>query len=54
MKIVKGYQNTNDNKEDLAITPYLFSVFVNGKNVKVFGFGICWIHYSYYIALQIK
>jgi len=51
MRIIGGYQNTKVNGEDLAITPYLFGVWVNGKIIKVFGIGICWFFYSFYIGI---
>lgn len=54
MRIISGYQNTKDNKEDLALTPYLFLVNGNFPIVKVYGFGLCWLHYSFYIALGIN
>lgn len=50
-KIIGGYQNTKANNEDLAITPYLFGVLINGKATKVVGIGICWIYYSFYIGI---
>jgi len=51
MKIVYGYQNTKENGEDIALTPYIFGVFVNGKVLRVYGLGLCFIHWSFYIAL---
>lgn len=51
MRIIGGYQNTKANGEDLAITPYLFGVCVNGKIIKVFGIGFCWIFHSFYIGI---
>jgi len=50
MNIVGGYQNTKNNNEDFAITPYLFSVYVNLR-IKIFGIGICWGFYSVYIGI---
>lgn len=52
MEIVKGFQDTRTNKEDFAITPYLFSVLFSGKNIKVRGIGICWGFWSYYIGIK--
>lgn len=57
LRILGGYQNTKDNKEDLAITPYLFLVSVNiktTKKIRIYGIGICWIHYSFYIGIGIN
>ena len=49
-RFLSGFQDTRTNKEDFAITPYLFGVWVNEKS-KVRGFGICWGYYSVYLAL---
>ncbi len=51
MRLIGGYQNTKTNKEDFAITPYLFGVWLNGDKLKVYGFGICWGWFSVYIGL---
>lgn len=50
-KIIGGYQNTKLNKEDFAITPYLFGIFVKLTNISVYGIGLCWGYYSIYIGL---
>jgi len=50
IRLLGGFQDTRTNKEDVAITPYLFGVFVNGI-IKVFGLGICWGYYSFYIGV---
>jgi hypothetical protein len=50
MDFVLGFQDTRTNGEDFAITPYLFSVYVN-KTIKVFGIGLCWGWYSIYIGI---
>lgn len=50
-KIVSGYQDTRTNKEDFALTPYLFSVLYFGKIIKIFGIGVCWGYYSFYIGI---
>lgn len=50
MRVLKGYQDTRTNKEDLAITPYLFLVYYN-NHIKVFGVGICWIWFSFYLGM---
>jgi hypothetical protein len=49
--LVSGFHNTKKVGEDFAITPYLFSVIVNGDIIKVFGIGICWGYYSFYIGI---
>jgi len=41
MKIIIRTQDTRENGEDFALTPYLFSVYV--KNT-AFGIGLCWGH----------
>ena len=41
-KIIGGYQNTKLNKEDFAITPYLFLVCATLEIVSVYGIGLCW------------
>ena len=51
MRIIGGYQNTKTNNEDIALTPYLFGVYANGKIIKVYGIGICWIYFSFYIGI---
>lgn len=51
MKILHGFQDTRTNSEDFALTPYLFSVWVNGSVLKVCGIGLCWGFYSYYIGV---
>jgi len=51
MRIVRGYQNTKNNNEDFAITPYLFGVKMNGIVIKVFGLGLCWGHHSVYFGI---
>ncbi len=53
-RIVGGYLDTRINKEDIAITPYLFGVYVNGKILKVRGIGLCWIYYSVYIGFGLN
>lgn len=50
MRILGGYQDTRTNKEDFALTPYLFGVFIN-ENIKVIGFGICWGWASAYLGI---
>ena len=51
MRIQTGFQNTKNNNEDFALTPYLFTVFVQKKILKIYGIGICWGFYSFYISL---
>ena len=52
MSIVGGYQDTRNNNEDIAITPYLFGVWVNkNTSMKIYGFGLCWIYSSVYIGI---
>ena len=51
MRILGGYQDTRTNKEDFAITPYLFGVWLTGQVVKVYGLGICWGYYSLFLAI---
>lgn len=50
-RIVSGFQDTRENKEDFAITPYLFGVWVTGNEIKIRGIGICWGWYSFYIGI---
>jgi hypothetical protein len=54
IRLIGGFQDTRTNKEDFAITPYLFSVFVNGHIIKVIGLGLCWGYYSYYLGLGLN
>ena len=51
MRIIGGYQDTRVNGEDFALTPYLFSVVVNGDILKIYGLGICWGFYSAYLGI---
>jgi len=51
MRIIGGYQDTRTNREDFALTPYLFGIWLNGMKIKVYGIGICWGHHSVYIWL---
>lgn len=50
-RIIGGFQDTRNNNEDFAITPYLFSFLVNMEVVKVVGIGICWGYYSVYMGI---
>lgn len=54
IRIIGGYQDTSSNKEDIAITPYIFGVYVNGEILKVRGIGLCWIYYSVYIGIGLN
>ena len=51
MKLMSGYQDTRNNNEDFAITPYLFAVFFEGRNTKVYGIGLCWFFHAIYIGV---
>ena len=51
MKLIGGTQDTRENGEDLALTPYLFLVNVNYNNSKIYGLGICWIYGSIFLGL---
>lgn len=52
MRIIGGYQDTRTNKEDFALTPYLFLVWLNDSYViKVYGIGLCWLYHSAYIGI---
>lgn len=54
IRIIGGYQDTRLNKEDIALTPYLFGVYVNGEILKVRGIGLCWLYYSVYIGIGLN
>ncbi len=54
MRIIGGYQNTKNNGEDFAITPYLFGVLTIGKIIKVYGLGLCWGFASLYIGIGVN
>lgn len=54
IRIIGGYQDTRSNKEDIAITPYIFGVYVNGEILKVRGIGLCWLYYSVYIGIGLN
>ena len=50
-RLIGGFQDTRLNKEDFALTPDLFGVWVIGKTIKVRGIGICFGYYSVYLGL---
>jgi len=50
IKLLFGYQDTRTNKEDMALTPYIFLVCVNEES-KAYGFGLCWFYCSIYVAV---
>lgn len=51
LRLIGGFQDTRTNKEDFALTPYLFGVWLNGEIIKVYGIGVCWGYYSVYLGL---
>ncbi len=51
MRIIGGFQDTRSNHEDFVITPFLFGVWVNGKVSKVFGLGIGWAYYAFFVGI---
>lgn len=51
MRILSGFTDTRTNKEDFAITPYLFGVWFTGDILKVYGFGLCWGYYALFISI---
>lgn len=54
LRFMSGYQDTRRNREDLALTPYIFGVKANYNKSKVIGIGICWIYYAIYIGIGIN
>jgi hypothetical protein len=50
MRLIGGYQDTRTNKEDFAITPFLFGVYYWGE-IKVLGLGICWGWSSVFLGI---
>ena len=56
MRIIGGYQDTRDNKEDFALTPFLFSVYkAKNKNLfSVYGIGFCWGWTAMFIGIAFK
>jgi hypothetical protein len=50
MRLQGGFQDTRKNNEDFALTPYLFSVWVTGQIISIYGIGLCWGYYSIYIG----
>ena len=54
-KLIFGFQDTRGNKEDFALTPYLFLIDVKGDFFKrILGLGICWGYYAVYISVGIN
>ena len=51
MRFIGGFQDIRTNKEDFALTPFLFLVNTKGKILKVVGVGFCWGFYSIYFGL---
>jgi len=50
MRLIGGFQDTRLNNEDFAITPFLFRVCTKLEIVSVYGIGLCWGYYSFYIG----
>ena len=46
-----GLMDTRTNKEDFALTPFLFLVDFKGDVIRVVGLGVCWGHYSVYVGI---
>ena len=53
-RLIGGFQDTRKNKEDFALTPYLFRVWATCDIIKVRGLGICWGYYSVYLGLGLN
>lgn len=53
MRFVGGYQDTRRNDEDMAITPYLFGVYLNTPRIKIYGLGLCWGWKAVYLGIGI-
>lgn len=52
MRILFGTQDTRSNEEDFALTPYSFSVVAKGHLFSVYGIGICWGFFSFYMGFS--
>ena len=50
MRILGGFQDTRTNKEDFAITPCLFGIWITG-GIRVYGLGICWGFFAVYLGI---
>jgi hypothetical protein len=50
-RFIGGFQDTRTNKENFALTPFLFGIWATGEIIKVRGIGICWGYYSIYLGL---
>lgn len=51
MRIQLFFQDTRANKEDFAITPYLFGCWLKFEVIGVYGLGICWGFYALFIGI---
>jgi hypothetical protein len=51
VRIIGGFLDTRINNEDFALTPYLVSIIAKGEIIRVYGIGICWGYYSFYLGL---
>lgn len=54
IRLITKYQDTRSNNEDFALTPFLFSVLMRGKIIKIYGIGLCWGYWSRYFAIGIN
>lgn len=58
IQITGGFQDTRNNGEDFALTPFLFLVYAStlmpiiNKKSWIFGIGICWGWYSVFIGIR--
>lgn len=48
LNIIAAYQDTRSNKEDFAITPFLFMPIVKNK---IIALGICWGYWSIAVSM---
>jgi len=51
VRLVGGCMDTRTNKEDFALTPYLFGVYAKVNITRIYGLGLCWGWASFYIGI---
>jgi len=54
IRLLSGIQDIRTNKEDFVLTPFLFLVYVNTSNHKVFGIGICLFWWAIHLSLGVN
>ena len=51
ISIIGGSQDTRNNNEDFAITPFLLAVVSTKEVFKIYGIGLCWGWWAIHIGV---